>query len=115
MATVLVKNRKIPLNFTSGTILVLKPTPVAKPPASYNFALSLYDGKGDTLLQLWVCTNHILVRDHAYKSLGDGWGEPQTVDMTQVDLKGRSVLEVTVSIHHYLTVSEFGRYQILFN
>ena len=115
MATVLGKGKKIPLNFISGTIVVLKPTPVTKAPATYNFALSLYDGKGDILLQLWVSTDHILVRDRAYKSLGDGWGEPQTVDMTQVDLKGRSVLEVTVSIHHYLADSEFGGYQILFN
>ena len=35
--------------------------------------------------------------------------------MTHVDsiLKGRSVLEVPISVHHYPTDSEFGRYQIL--
>jgi hypothetical protein len=37
------------------------------------------------------------------------------VDIAHVDLKGRSLLEVKVSVHHYPTESEFGRYQILFN
>jgi hypothetical protein len=116
MATVLGRDKKIPLNFTSGTILTLEPTSAPSLAlAIYKFALSLYNEKADCLLQLWCSTERIVVRDRALRSLGDGWGKPQIVDMTQVDLKGRSVLEVTVSIHHYLTDSEFGGYQILFN
>ena len=42
-------------------------------------------------------------------------GESHDIDMTQVDLNSGSVPDVTISIHHYLTDSELGRYQILFN
>jgi hypothetical protein len=115
MATELKRDREIPLNFKPGTILTLKPTPVSRAPADYDYALELCNKKSDTLLQIDFSTGGIVLNDCAHRSLGDGWGEPQTVDMTQVDLKGRSVLQVTISIYHYLTESEFGRYQILFN
>jgi hypothetical protein len=115
MATVLKRGKKIPLNFPSGTILALKPTPLAKAPASLSFAISLHNEKGDTLLSIWFSSGHIIFNDRARRSLGDGWGKKYKVDMTHMDLKGRSLLEVTVSIYHYLTDSEFGRYQILFN
>ena len=88
---------------------------MSREPTSYKFGLGLYNEKGDILLQIWFSTERIAVRDRACRSLGDGWGKSQTVDMTQVDLKGQSVLGVRVSIHHYLTDSKFGRYQILFN
>jgi hypothetical protein len=113
MATILHRDKTTPLNFTSGTVLTLKPTRVTKAPASFGFALSLYNENRDILLQIWPFTDNFLVRDRARRSLGEGWGKTQTVDITQVDLKGRSVLEVALSIHHYLTDSEFGRYQIL--
>jgi hypothetical protein len=115
MATVLERDNMIPVNFTSGAILALKPTPLAKAPASYQHALSLYNEKGDTLLQIWFSPGVLFFNYHAHRSLGDGWGKPQVVDMTQVNLNGGSVLDVTISIHYYPTESDFGRYQILFN
>ena len=116
MATVLEKDKKIRLNFTPGTILTVEPTPatkVTKAPASYNYALVLYSKKGDILLHIEFSTGRIILTDRAHRSLGDGWGKRQIVDMTRMKLKGRSVLEVKVSIHHSLTDSEFERYQIL--
>jgi hypothetical protein len=115
MATVLERGKNLPLNFTSGTILALKPTPPAKALANFEFALCLYSEKGDMLLGIWFFPRSILFQDRAHKSLGNGWGEPHEADMTNVDLKDLSVLDVKVSIHHYLTDSEFGRYQILLN
>jgi len=115
MATVLEKDKKKPLKFTSGTILSLKPTLVTKALANYNYALVLWNQKNDLLLHIEFFKGHISVADCAHRSLGDGWGKREIVDMTHLNLKGRSVLEVKVSIHHYLTDSEFGRYHILLN
>jgi len=109
------RDTKIPVNFTSGKIITLEPMQVSKAPGNYKYVLDLHNKKGDILLQIWFSTNRIFFRDRARRSLGDGWGEPHEVEMTEVDLKDRSVFEITISIHHYLTESEFGRYQILFN
>ena len=114
MATALERNKKIPVNFITGTILTLKPIQVANTPAGA-YELDLCNGKGDVLLHIWFSGGGVIFCNRAHRSLGDGWGKPQPVDITQVDLKGRSLLEVTISIHHYLTESEFGRYQIFFN
>ena len=117
MAAVLEREKFLLLNFTSGTILTLKPTPLAKALASadFEFAIGLYGEKGDILLCIWFSPGSIIFNDGAHRSLGDGWGEPHKVDMTHVDLKGRSLPEVKVSIYHYLIDSEFRRYQILFD
>jgi len=116
MSRFLGKDKDIPLNFKPGTIITLKPTPSSRAPARYDYSLELYNKKGDTLLKIEFSTSGVVLNDCASRSLkGDGSGQPQTVDITQVDLKGRSVVEATISIHHYLTESKFGRYQILFN
>jgi len=43
MAAILTAGKELLLNFTSETILTLKPTPLAKALASFGFALSLYN------------------------------------------------------------------------
>ena len=126
MATVLKRGEGIPLNFTPGTILVLIPTPAApvkrflpilykaSAPAKFKFHFTLWNKNCDMLLMIIFSAKFgVGFIDRARRSLGDGIGEPQSVDMTQVDLKGRSLLEVKVSVYYYLTDSEFGRYQIL--
>ena len=118
MTTVLGYNATIPLNFTSGTILVLQATQPGRPVGfDYTtFHLNLSNKIGDTLLYLSFSGKAIVFRDRAHRTLGDGWGEAQTVKFKRVDsMKGQSVYNVRVSIHHYLTDSEFGRYQILLN
>ena len=116
MATFLERGRRIPLDFTPGTVLVLKPTSgttrIAKPAF---FDLDLYNEKSDILLHIRFCRTRITFNCYARRSLGNGFGKAQFVDMNSVNLKGQLVDMVTVSIHHYLTDSEFGRYQILFD
>ena len=115
MATILKNNKNIPLEFTSQTILVLKPvTPWGEPyqDARLAFNLKLFNATGDILLYISVSTTQITFKDHANRSLGNGWGKEQTVDM---NFKSSVTFGDTVSIHHYVTDSEFGRYQILVN
>jgi len=115
MATVLNSGKQTPLNFTPGTILILKPT-VTPPTNVYVLPpicvdLTLFNKNGDILLNISSSyTKNITCKDRARRSLGSGWGNEQTVNM-----KGRWVDGVTISVHHYLTDSEFGRYQNLFN
>jgi len=117
MAKVLENGGKIPLNFTSGTVLVLKPAPGERlePEAralDLPFDLKLFNKTDDILLHISFSTTRITFKDYARRSLGDGRGKEQTVDMNF----NRSVTYGdTVSIHHYVTDSEFGRYQILLN
>jgi len=110
MATVLEDDKNIPLNFPSGTILVLKPQGMKKPDGARDVGhdLRLFNETDDILLKISFHTRRITFKDYACRSLGDGWGKEQTVD-----LKGRSMEGVKVSVHHYLTDSKFGRYQIL--
>ena len=110
MATSLGDDKNIPLNFTSGTILVLKSQGMVKPSGACGFALDLklFNETDDILLNISFLTSRIIFKDYACRSLGDGWGKEHTVD-----LKGKSMEGVKVSVHHYLTDSKFGRYQIL--
>jgi len=114
MAKVLEDDRKIPLNFTSGTVLVLKPAPGKEfePGADLPFDFKLFNKTGDILLHISFSATRITFKDYARRSLGDGRGKEQTVDMNF----NRSVMYGdTVSIHHYVTDSDFERYQILLN
>jgi hypothetical protein len=114
MATILENNKTIPLNFSSGTILVLKPAPEEKfgPDKAFAvpFDLNLFNKTGDILLDISFSTTRITFKDYALRSLGEGRGKEQTVERNFHRSYGD-----TVSIHHYLTDSEFGRYQILLN
>ena len=113
MATILENDKKISLNFPSRTILILKPV-LSELPISTQlpFGLKLFNSTGDILLYISVFQTRITFKDHANRSLGNGWGKEQTVDMNYTS----SVkFGDTVSIHHYVTDSKFGRYQILVN
>jgi len=127
MASILAKGRVIPLDFMSGMILVLKPTqsPFAisssetmstlKPKPIH---LDLYSQNGDILLRItfdpgMLGRNHkIFCNERARKSLGDGWGEEQKVDVDK-SFDAWNDSQFKISVHHYSTDSEFGRYQIL--
>jgi hypothetical protein len=105
----------IPLKFTSGTILVLKPASGKLPgPGSFDlpFDLKLFNKTGDMLLHISFSTTRMTFKDYARRSLGDGEGKQQTVVMK---FNQSVTYWETVSIHHYLTDSEFERYQILLN
>ena len=111
MATVLKRGDDIPLNFASRTILTLKPTAVSRAPSHFGpFDLNLINENGDILLHISFSTGRVTFCDRARRSFGESWGEDHTVRM-----RGRLRYWVTVSVHHYLTDSKFGRYQILLN
>jgi hypothetical protein len=117
MASILKKGPSIPLNFASGTILILKSTvfPSARPTSGLRpIYLDVFNENGDTLLNITFSQHHeISCRDRARKSLGDGWGKAQKVDNSYVDIDRWRESGVTFSVHHYFTDSKFGRYQIL--
>ena len=76
------------------------------------FHLKLFNKTDDMLLHISFSTTRMTFEDYARRSLGDGKGKKHTLGMNfNVSV---TYLE-TVSIHHYLTDSEFGRYQILLN
>ena len=121
MASILAKGKKISLEFTSGMVLVLKPVQfpfTVSPSAAMStlkpkpIHLDLYNKYGDILLRMtfdpgMLGRNHkIICNDRARKSLGDGWGQAQKVDVD----KSFDQSQFTISVHHD---SEFGRYQIL--
>jgi len=124
MASVLQKGKKISLDFTSGMVLVLKSTqfPFATPPSGAMsmlkpkpIHLDLHNENDDILLRItfdpgMLGRNHkIFCNDRAHKSLGDGWGEAQKVDVDK-SFDGGNQSQFTISVHHD---SELGRYQIL--
>ena len=116
MAKLLQNSKNIPLNFTSRTILVLKPPPEESIQRGqfYNLAfdLKLFNATDDNFLHISFSTTRITFKDYAFRSLGDGWGKEQSVDM---NFNQSVMYGDTVSIHHYLTDSDFGQYQILLN
>ena len=116
MAKVLKRGRNIPLNFTSGTVLVLKPSPMGTTDSdTYQklpFNFKLFNATDDILLCISFSTKRITFKDYALRSLGNGQGKEQSVDRS---FNQSVTYGDTVSIHHYLTDSEFGRYQILLN
>ena len=113
MPTVLKIGQKIPLYFIAGTVLVLKPSSEHCPNLrDVPFDLKLFNATDDILLHITFSTTHIIFTDYAVRSLGDGQGKAQLVGRNFNPLV---MYGDTVSIHHYLTDSEFGRYQILLN
>jgi len=117
MAKVLERGGEIPLNFTSGTVLVLKPAPgrelkTGAKALDWPFGLELFNKTGDILLHISFSATRITFKDYALRSLGNGQGKEQSVDRS---FNQSVTYGDTVSIHHYLTDSEFGRYQILLN
>ena len=113
MATILENDKKISLNFPSRTILIFKPVlSELYKSTQLPFGLKLFNSTGDILLYISVFKTRITFKDHANRSLGNGWGKEQTVDMNYTS---SVMFGDTVSIHHYVTDSKFGRYQILVN
>ena len=114
-----------PLDFTLGSVLVLKSTSFPLPRSRFTgvnrkkIQLDLYNENGDILLSITFDTgmsgkhHEIWCNDRAHISLGDGWGKAQKVDTSYVDFEGWKESGVAISVYHYSTDSKFGRYQIL--
>ncbi|KIM47256.1 hypothetical protein M413DRAFT_23480 [Hebeloma cylindrosporum] len=111
MATALKKGRRIPMNFTAGTeILVFK-----GPPTDVRFLLTntnhldLFNEKGDILLRISLKpSDGIYCVDRAHKSLGNGFGEEKKCSRPLEPFWEYGAC--TISVHHYSTDSESGHF-----
>lgn len=101
-----------------------KPTPfelslsgptTASPSATH---LDLYSVKNDIVLRITFRTgqNKVFFNDRADKSLLDGWGQEQSVDLNPVDVEKWRRSGVTISVHHsFPPTRSKEQYQILFD
>jgi len=76
--------------------------------------LKLYNQNGEITLRISIRGGQAHFNDRAAKSLLDGWGEEQSVDLDPVDVDRWKRSGVTISVHDCSTHSS-ERYQILFN
>jgi len=78
--------------------------------------LDLYNDHNDILLRITIRRGHnkVFFNDRANKSLVDGWGQEQSVDLNPVDISRWRRFGVTISVHDCSTQSS-ERYQILFD
>ncbi|KIM47249.1 hypothetical protein M413DRAFT_7794 [Hebeloma cylindrosporum] len=110
------------INFSEGMIIAFKSTvfDLAKTGLFKGGAqetyLDLYNGCGDIVLSIMIRRgeNKAFFNDRAAKSLVDGWGQTQSVDLSPEDVERWKRGGVTISVHDCSTRSE-KRYQILFD
>ena len=136
MAKDLKPGKELPLrNFSAGTIIAFKstrfdlnyhrPTPfnsrlstATTPPPPTTTHLDLYSAKNDIVLRITFRDgqNKVFFNDCADKTLLNGWGKEQSVDLNSVDIEKWRRSGVTISVHyplpHYRSKEQ---YQILFD
>jgi hypothetical protein len=112
-------DKQLPLNISSGRVLILKSTifNLTGDTKSENY-LDLDNKTNDTILRITFRKGQkrVFFNDHAFKSIGDGWGKERSADLGPMDVDGWKYRGVTISVH---AVSGRGcsglRYQILFD
>jgi hypothetical protein len=125
MATDLSAGNVLPLDdFSSGIIIAFKstkfdltvPSDNARVSVSPRMDLDLCNINNDIILRITILRgiNKVFFNDHANKSLLGGWGQEQSVELSQVDVDGWRRSGVTISVHDCSTPSK-ERYQILFD
>ena len=80
--------------------------------------IDLYNIKNDIILRITFRDgqNKVFFNDRADKSLLDGWGQEQSVDLSPVDVERWKRSGVTISVHHPLPHTRSKKqYQILFD
>jgi hypothetical protein len=122
MAKDLQKGAELRLDISQETIIAFKSTVfdlaklgIFKGGAQETY-LDLYNGNDDILLSIMIRRgqNKVFLNDRASKSLVDGWGQTQSIDLSPVDVERWKRSGVTISIHDCSTRS-LPRYQILFD
>jgi hypothetical protein len=130
MATDLRPGKEFPLlpllKFSAGMIIAFKstrfdlhlqlaPTVGATRSATH---LDLFNIKNDIILRITIRNgqNKVFFNDRADKSLLDGWGQEQSVDLSPVDVERWKRSGVTISVHDPSPRTRSKeRYQILFD
>jgi hypothetical protein len=126
MATDLRPGKESPLlNFSAGMIIAFKSTrfdiqahPSAPSTTRSATHLDLYNKKNDIILRITIRNgqNKVFFNDRADKSLLDGWGQEQSVDLSPVDVERWNRSGVTISVHvPFARTRSEERYQILFD
>jgi hypothetical protein len=135
MAQYLKPGKELPLrNFSAGMIIAFKSTrfdlnyhqstpfnphlsgPTTAPPTATH--LDLYNAKNDIVLRITFRNGQdkVFFNDRADKSLLDGWGQEQSVDLNPEDVEKWRRSGVTISVHYSLPNSRSNeQYQILFD
>ena len=125
MATDLSTGKELPLDgFSPGMIIALKsakldltvPSDNDQVSVSPRMDLDLRNIDNDIILRITILRgiNKVFFNDHANKSLLDGWGQEQSVELSQVDVDRWRRSGVTISVHDCSTHSK-EQYQILFD
>ena len=125
MDTDLSTGEELPLNgFSPGMIIALKsakfdlmaPDDNDGASVSPRMDLDLWNINNDIILRITILrgTNKVFFNDRADKSLLDGWGQEQSVELSREDVDKWQLSGVTISVHDCSTPSK-EQYQILFD
>jgi hypothetical protein len=78
--------------------------------------LDLYNRRNDIVLRITIRRgqNKVFFNDRADKSLSDGWGQEQSLDLSPADVDRWKRLGVTISVQDRSTPSE-KRFQVFFD
>jgi hypothetical protein len=122
MANDLSSGKELPLRLSPGRIVALNSAkfdltvPNDWASVSPRMDLDLWNINNDLILRITILrgTNKVFFNDRADKSLLDGWGQEQSVELSQVDVDKWQLLGVTISVHDCSTRSK-EQYQILFD
>ena len=124
MSKYLRAGNELPLNLSPGMVVALKSTRFGRAgnnsnpssPHGTRTNLDLRNVNNDILLRITLLAskNEVVFNDRADISLLDGWGEAQSVKLSQVDVDRWMRLGFTISVHDCSTPSK-DQYQILFD
>ena len=122
MAKDLSSGKELPLRLSPGRIVALNSAkfdltvPDDWVSVSPRMDLDLWNISNDLILRITILrgTNKVFFNDRADKSLLDGWGQEQNVELSQEDVDKWQRSGVTISVHDCSTHSK-EQYQILFD
>ena len=122
MTTKLERGVDLPVNLSAGMIIAFKSrrfdltTTGGGLKRGSQAILNLYNESNDIVLCISIRRgkNKVFFNDFARKSLVDGWGQEQSVDLSPTDIEKWQRSGVTISVHDCSTGFE-QRYQIMFD
>jgi hypothetical protein len=99
-----------------GMVLVFKTNRLNIAGGAKETCLDLYNKDEDIVLHLTIRRgqNRLFFNDRAHQSLGDGWGQEKSVDLSPVDVERWHRSGVSILVHNCSTYLG-ERYQILFD
>ena len=120
MAKELRLGKVLNVNFSAGMVIAFISTQLdlmtSIMTSDSRINLDLCNMENDVILHIMFLRgkNMVFFNDHMDKSLLDGWGQQQSVKLSQVNVDRWNCLGVTISVHDCSTPSK-EQYQILFD